>query len=168
MTSSVFQRGDSAKQPVPIVQPKPRGQIFAKRGLIEWKIVDSFPRVSTLVFRKCQKLRLSSISFCNQSKIIRYINHFSKRELSVCVLLSVKVNWSKNCWKSYFLLWLFGVSSCQTKKKLTSSFFTFSIRPSPKLPVFSCDSHSHNRLVCSSWGLVHQEEKVVRICPQTF
>ena len=60
-----------------------------------------------------------------------------------------------------FLHWFYGVSSCQTKK-LTSSFFKFSIRPSPKLPVFSRDSHSHNRLVCSSRGLIHQEEKFIR------
>ena len=47
-----FSNNDSAKQPVPIIQPKPQGQIFAERGLIEGKIYDSFPRVSALVFRK--------------------------------------------------------------------------------------------------------------------
>ena len=61
----------------------------------------------------------------------------------------------------FFLHWFFGVSSCQTKK-LTSSFFKISIRPSPKLPVFSRDSHSHNRIVCSSRVLIHQEEKFFR------
>ena len=61
----------------------------------------------------------------------------------------------------FFLHWFFGVSSCQTKK-LTSSFFKFSIRPSAKLPVFSRDSHSHNRIVCSSRRLIHQEEKFFR------
>ena len=61
----------------------------------------------------------------------------------------------------FFLHGFFGFSCCQTKK-LTWSFFKFSIRPSAKPPVFSRDSHSHNRIVCSSRGLIHQEEKFFR------
>ena len=79
------------------------------------KTVDSVPRVSTLIIRKCQKLRLSSISFGNQSKIRLYINYISKNGISVCVLLPVKVNSLKKCWKLLFLCWLSEVSGCQTK-----------------------------------------------------
>ena len=54
----------------------------------------------------------------------------------MCVLLPVKVNWSKNCWKSYFLLWLFGVSSCQTKKTNVEFFYILNTSVSKTASVF--------------------------------
>ena len=97
LNSSALQTSDSAKQPVQIIQPKPQSQIFVNHYHLVGEQDDSVPCVSNLIFRKCQKLRLSSIGFPNQSEILGYINHISKNEISVCVLLPLNVNWLKIC-----------------------------------------------------------------------
>ena len=136
LNSSALQTSDSAKQPVQIIQPKPQSQIFVNHYHLVGEQDDSVPCVSNLIFRKCQKLRLSSIGFLNQSEILGYINHISKNELSVCLLLPVEVNWLKKCCIYFFALdvWSFEMPN---KSNWGRVFFTWNTSVSKTASVFS-------------------------------
>ena len=137
------------------LQIKPKSQLTKswQTRFVWWENCQFFPRVCNLIFQKTQKIESSYTSFVSETKVDRYIVFISKNGLSFWDFKPVNVNWSKFRWNVLFLRWTSGVSRCRTN--ITNVKFSQNqTLLSSKLPVCSRVTQGHNRLVCTSRGVM--------------
>ena len=92
MNSRVIQTSDSAEQPVHINQPKYNRRVLVRRGRLSEINSVFFLRFCTLRIQRRKTRHLLSKTLGNRTTTPQKFVCTSRNEVSVCVVLPVKVN----------------------------------------------------------------------------